>query len=319
MICSIIYMELVMYLDIEDYEIILGRILKKSKEIYPVDFGYVDEALVHRGVGITYYGESKKKKIKLIVYSPSLVIGNDADEIWAPTLSNIMRLIENLEKRVEKYFQADYGLHNFDLARIDFAVDIDVGSRENVFNYIKVLHNIRQVKRFSPIKYGKRDGEEKDTCFGLVGNSNGVEFRVHGLKHEKRLLRAEVRLVKKATIKEYTNEYDTAEQIRDLAERSEPIFMNTFRYIIPPGDFYKKGKAEKLIWEKVSDFKMKHKMLRLLALTPEKKSLLLAQKSMDYRKIPRIMEAFAEIDLSPITISKRHDVKMLNSLYSYLD
>ena len=56
-------------------------------------------------------------------------------------------------------------------------------------------------------------------------------------------------------------------------------------------------------------------MLRLLALIPEKKSLYLAQKAMNCRDIEKVMEGFAKINLSPITINKRYGVKYLKNLY----
>ena len=67
-------------------------------------------------------------------------------------------------------------------------------------------------------------------------------------------------------------------------------------------------------------FKPKHreKMLQLIELVPKKKSLYLAQKEMNDRNIDKIMEMFAEINVSPVTISKRHDIKFLKNLYSYL-
>jgi hypothetical protein len=59
-------------------------------------------------------------------------------------------------------------------------------------------------------------------------------------------------------------------------------------------------------------------MLRLIELVPEKKSLVLAQKALNYRRVDRVMDMFRAIDLSPVTISKRHEVKMLDSLYRYM-
>lgn len=58
-------------------------------------------------------------------------------------------------------------------------------------------------------------------------------------------------------------------------------------------------------------------MIKLLELIPQKKSLYLAQKEMNDRKIGRIMDEFHKHNLSPVTISKRHDVKHLKTLYSY--
>ena len=60
-------------------------------------------------------------------------------------------------------------------------------------------------------------------------------------------------------------------------------------------------------------------MLRLLALIPEKKSLHLAQKSMSCRDMEKIIDAFAKINVSPITISKRQDTRHLKNIYFYMD
>lgn len=54
---------------------------------------------------------------------------------------------------------------------------------------------------------------------------------------------------------------------------------------------------------------MRRRLLRLLVLIPEKKSLRLAQKAMNCRNMEKIMDSFAKINLSPVTISKRQDVK----------
>lgn len=58
--------------------------------------------------------------------------------------------------------------------------------------------------------------------------------------------------------------------------------------------------------------------MRLVALIPEKKSVYLAQKAMNCRNMEKVMKAFAKINLSPVTISKRLDVKWLMSVYEYL-
>ena len=164
------------------------------------------------------------------------------------------------------------------------------------------------------------DGEkiDKERCFALKGNSNGVEFHANQLKHQKNILRVEVRLTKPATIRAYSGEDDTSTLIKSLTKSREHIFMDTFRYIIPPGDHYKKPKAEKLIRERVSEADTRRRMLHLLMLIPEKKSLHLAHKSLKNRNFRDVMLCFEEIDLSPITISKRHDAKKLDSLYKYI-
>ncbi len=88
--------------------------------------------------------------------------------------------------------------------------------------------------------------------------------------------------------------------------------------IIPFGAFYKKAEAVEIVRKRVKDSTLKRKMLYLLQLIPEKKSLLLAQKTLNYRKIEEVMDEFASLDLACVTLSKRHDIKHLENLYSYL-
>lgn len=75
--------------------------------------------------------------------------------------------------------------------------------------------------------------------------------------------------------------------------------------------------AVEIIRNEITDSTMRRKMLRLLTLVPEKKSLHLAQKAMNCRDVDKVMETFARIDLSPVTIAKRHAVKHLENLYSF--
>lgn len=103
-----------------------------------------------------------------------------------------------------------------------------------------------------------------------------------------------------------------------LAANSRDIFLDTFTHVVPCGDYYKKKEAVKLIEDNISQKKHREKMLRLIELIPKKRSLYLAQKEMNDRNIDKIMEMFAELNVSPVTISKRHNINFLKNLYSYL-
>ena len=193
------------------------------------------------------------------------------------------------------------------------------------------------VKGFSPSIDSRLSN---DNSFYLEGNSNGVAFMIYDLEgvakgqlleaEPKRkklksiaektegILRAEVWLTKSKAIQGFSDETVASEQITDLLKDSDKIFLKTFVQIIPFGDFYKKGKAMEIIGKNVTDKTLRRKMLHLLALVPEKKSLLLAQKALDYRRIDDVMYEFYSIGMSPVTISKRHDIKRLDNLYKYI-
>ncbi|MDR1753835.1 MAG: hypothetical protein LBR74_02875 [Eubacterium sp.] len=315
----------------DEFSKLLKRAFEKSKGKHRLgksnrhngDDVRVDNALMEEGIKIEYHYDHYKKKVKFIV-NPSRVLGGDDLKLWKPHDQNLREFIKELRDHIDDYFDSMYSLDDFELKRIDFTINIDVGSKENVTAYIKALQSIGRVKGFSP-KYIKTDKHiNRDQSFDLEGNSNGIEFTIYDkvaeCEREKAagILRVEVRLKKSNAISRYTDKSNPAKQIRDLAKHSKEIFLDTFQRVVPPGDLYKKKRAVSIITE--SDFKqkMKDKMLTLLELIPTKKSLYLAQKEMNDRNIAKVMQSFVDLDLSPVTLSKRHNKKHLKSLYKYL-
>lgn len=292
------------------------------------DEEYIDQSLESDGIIVIYRDSQYKKKVKVIA-NTRLLLGNDKIDSD--------KLIRKLDKCISKYFSFRYQTGDFKLSGVIFTVDIDVQKQNNVSSYLKVLKRIGKVKGFSPLYY---DCFEENTSFCLDGNSNGIQFLIYDLENllknqlgktvigrkklksiadeTKGILRAEVRLMKPRAIRNYTDETDITGQIVELSKNCKGIFMDTFTRIIPFGDYFKKDKAVEIIQCNVKDSIMRRKMLHLLALIPEKKSLYLAQKSMNCRNIEKVMEAFAKINVSLVTISKRQDVKHLNSIYTYL-
>ncbi len=289
---------------------------------------YIDQSLASDGITVIYRNSQYKKKVRITVNS-KLLLGVDKVDSG--------KLIRKLDKCISRYFDSEYRLDDFTLSGMALATDIGVSNRENVASYLKILHRIGRVKGFSPIYF---DCFDDNTSFCLDGNSNGIQFLIYDLEsllrsqlgrtdigrkklkaivaETQEILRAEVRLTKPKAIRGYTDEANVVGQIVELSENCQDIFMDTFTHIIPFGDYYKKEKAVEIIHRDVKDCIMRRKMLRLLALIPEKKSLHLAQKSMSCRDMEKIIDAFAKINLSPITISKRQNVKYMTNLYSFM-
>ena len=316
-----------MVLDNENFHKLLARVGNQAE--YLNDNKYIDQTLSSKGIVVAYQDKQYKKKIQITINSSVMLDGGDLDS---------GKLIHKLERCVHNYFGLKYNLNDFNLKRILLMADIDISSSEKVSAYIKVLQRIGKVKGFSPLSY---DCFDDNIGFCLEGNSNGIQFLIYDLKglltdqcrkngtnHKKMksiiensegILRAEVRLTQSKTIRAYTDENDTSKQLAVLLENSRDIFLATFVRVVPFGAFHKKDMAIEIIQRAVKNMTLRRRMLRLVALVPEKKSLLLAQKALNYRRIDNVMESFAKINVSPITISKRHDVKHLKCLYSYLD
>lgn len=319
--------ELSVVLDNVEFHKLLSRVCNLEKCLN--DNKYIDQSLSSKGMIVTYHDKQYKKKVQITI-NPGVMIDDSEFDSG--------KLIHKLERRVQEYFGLKYNLSDFDLKRMILMADIDVGSRDKVSSYIKVLQRICKVKGFSPQSY---DCLDDDNGFYLDGNSNGTQFLIYDLEsvlagqfrknetnHKKLksiiansegVLRAEVRLTKSKTVRTYTDETDTSKQLAVLLEKKMDIFLTTFMRIIPVGAFYKKDKAIEIIQREVKNMTLRRRMLRLVAMVPDKKSLLAAQKALNYRRIEDVMETFVKINVSPITISKRHNVKHLPSLYSYFE
>lgn len=320
--------ELTLTLDAEKFDKLLKRLKSRGNyERLRSEDKYIDSILVSKGLTITYHDKQYKKKVKLSVNSNAMLDGDQLNR------DNARDLVRILTKFIERYFNYKYKLNDFRLSRMILITDIDFHDREKLSDYLKVLQRIGKVKGFSPPKHNWLDN---DLSFCLEGNSNGVEFLAYDLerllqesehkskqlksiaKKAEGLLRVEIRLTKPKAIRHYADEAFTTGQVIELSGIGKKIFKDTLTRIIPFGDFHKKDNAEEIICGKVKDVRIRRRMLRLLDLIPEKKSLHLAQKALNSRRIDDVMDMFSEIELSPITISKRHNVKKLKNIYSYM-
>lgn len=320
------FYELSMVLDREKFQKVFRSSCNKADYVMEKE-EYIDSSLEEKGLTVLYRDSQYKKKIRLIVNAGKILDGGS---------SNPDRMVQKINKRIGEYFGFKYKIGDFSLTGMRLVADINIGSRENVHAYLKVFRRIGKVKGFSPVDY---KCFENVACFSLDGNSNGIEFMIYDLEgsyiqingdnikrkklkvminESEGILRAEVRLTKPKAIRDYTDAVEVSRQIAALSEKRQDIFLETFERIIPYGDFYKKGKAEEIIWAEIKDDRLRRRMLRLLALIPEKKSLYLAQKALDYRNMEKVMEEFAKINLSPVTISKRQDIRYLKNIYEHM-
>lgn len=315
--------ELSMILDTDHFQRLFTA---KASYLKELDEEYIDASLAAKGITIIYRDSRYKKKIRLLV-NAGMIVDDPFDT---------GKLLRKLDKRIDEYFNHNYGLDSFTLSGVTLTLDISVGSREKVSDYIKVIQRIGKVKGFSPVNY---DCFDDKASFCLSGNSNDTDFLLYDLERAvvgqlrntdadrkqlqsasmqtKGILRAEVRLTKPKAVREYADATDVASQIVELMKNSADAFMETFARVVPFGDFHKMTAAVEIIRSEVKDSIMRRRMLRLLTLISEKKSLHLAQKAMNCRDTEKVMMAFTKINLSPVTISKRHEVKHLENVYSY--
>jgi len=306
---------------------ILGFKLQKT------DFGFTDEVLDEGGLAVEYRNGNKRKIILSVDPGMLLATGNMID-LWKPSEKKIAKMLQELDDHISNYFGHEFELNHFKLNNIVIAVNIKLDTREEVSSYIHVFNKIGSVKGYSYRPIMDKKHKNNATSYNLIGNSNGVEFSAFEMesalineyqdakkeisKITRGILTIEVRLTTQKAIRDYTNHDVTADRIFELATKSGVIFANTIIDIIPYGRFYKKPHAVQIVEESVKNNSMRRKMKKLLEHIPKQKSLLYAQKKMGDRNMDDIMQEFRVIDVSPVTLSKRHGVDELENLYDYL-
>ena len=321
-------LELSIILESEKFWSVVERSYRGDDVFEEADGDCVDRCLEDKGLLVMYRNRQYKKSIKVIARTKMIADGEP---------QNIEKLLRKLRKRISLYFGPDLCLEDFVVSEVSLSTDIDVRDRANVQGYLKVLKKMGRIKGFSVVDH---DGVDDNSYYRLKGNSRAVDcvffdlerimeqhikntdldkcYANELLRECRGILRAEVRLKKTREILAYTNEVDTADQIAALIENDSKIFMDVFARIVPFGAFLKQDKALEMIRKEVHDSALRRRMARLLVLVSQKKSLRLAQKEMNCRNVDVVMQAFAQINLAPVSLSKRLTVKQLTNLYEML-
>ena len=323
------FFEFSMVLDEKKFQKVLSMAHVNADEWDEEKEEYIDNSMADKGIIIRYRDSQYKKKV-IIIYNLQ----------WKQLdgTSKADKVVSNLDKFIREYFSHRYKLNDFKLSGMRLVNDIDVGQQEMVDEYLKVFRRIGKVKNFT---VAELENLEKKQYFYLRGNSNSIMFLAYSMEavikgyYEEKgtggkkaktavreaegSLRLEVRLDKPKAIRIYTEDIDTAECMKELLEERQNVFMDVLSQVVPFGSVYKKDKAMEIIQKEVEDSVLRRKMMRLVMLIPEKKSLYLAQKTMSCsRDMDKIMKGFAKINLSPVTLSKRQDVKWLENIYAYI-
>jgi len=159
-------LELSMILDTDLFQEVFTT---KANYLKELDNEYLDSTLAAKGITVTYRDSRYKKKVRALV-NAGMVVDDPSDT---------NKLLRKLDKRISEYFDHKYRLDDFTLSGATLTVDIAVGSRENVSDYLKVIKRIGKVKGFSPVEYECFDGK---ASFCLNGNSNDTDFLLYDLE-----------------------------------------------------------------------------------------------------------------------------------------
>lgn len=302
------------------------RIFKKGNETIICKFG-------SQGISTTIMENPCRPYIAFQISLNTLLHGEYVKLITYDEAEQAMRLAERM---ITDWMGEDYSCDKLTLCRVDLCVNVDVGSPENVTQYIKQLYKINMRKSYK-IRGLRNTAINKTVGFTTEYEQDGTELAVYNKKHQledalgipadeyKNILRIEFRLKKQSTINKYVDDtLSNTGKILSLIENGKDIIKTVLPKLLPGGDYYKLDKAIDIVYELEKDTRLRRTMEQFLRLTAEKhglKSARAAMKSVGItdRYITRLLKSFEEIEVNPVALKKNSKQKFLPSLYRYLE
>ena len=272
----------------------------------------------------------------IVIISLNDLLGND-DKLSLIDPMYLQKSISTADEMLTAELGDEYSINHLELSRVDYCINVDVGSSENVSAYIMQLYQSNMKKGYKIIGLENPDFDSRKG-FTARNHTAGTEISFYDKQKqlEQRkyecseqaagILRIELRLSRRKTVLEHTPGCsDNKERIEYCMCRSREEILTIVRQLVPDGDYYTMKKAQKIITKSVADKKLRERMTEMLRLTKKccsirlaKKELFIAYPKMKHEYFNMMMGEFEKINLNPVVLSKSMNSSTIVSLYNYL-
>ena len=272
----------------------------------------------------------------IVIISLNDLLGND-DKLSLIDPMYLQKSISTADEMLTAELGDEYSINHLELSRVDYCINVDVGSSENVSAYIMQLYRSNMKKGYKIIGLENPDFDSRKG-FTARNHTAGTEISFYDKQKqlEQRkyecseqaagILRIELRLSRRKTVLEHTPGCsDNKERIEYCMCRSREEILTIVRQLVPDGDYYTMKKAQKIITKSVADKKLRERMTEMLRITKKccsirlaKKELFIAYPKMKHEYFNMMMGEFEKINLNPVVLSKSMNSSTSVSLYNYL-
>lgn len=321
-----------------EFDKMLKRLYSMSKGRFPIfqsNNEWYAEMFKGRGIRIIM----RRTKIGgyfIVIISLNDLLGND-DKLSLIDPMYLQKSISTADEMLTAELGDEYSINHLELSRVDYCINVDVGSSANVSAYIMQLYRSDMKKGYKIIGLENPDFDS-NKGFTAKNHTAGTEISFYDKQKqlEQRkyecseqaagILRIELRLSRRKTVLEHTPGCsDNKERIEYCMCRSREEILTIVRQLVPDGDYYTMKKAQKIITKSVADKKLRERMITMLQLTKKlgsirlaKKEMLQAYPKMKHEYFNRMMEEFRGIEVNVITLGKSLNIRRLPSLFRYL-
>lgn len=291
-----------------------------------------------RGIRVVLKKHDKKPYLALII-NPQIVLDNGNYVDLIPSADEFERAYKTADRMVREFLGDKFALDKLTLCRADFSVNVNVGSRENVKTYIKLLNDKTGVRKGYRIVGRKCKKYDKEKGYIIDNKNLGISFSVYDKEAQlkdigkpeqaanaKHILRIEYQLKRHGAVKEFAGEEGTnLDKLLRLIYTSHVFIYNMMRSVVMDCTYYTLDRAKSIVKSRIENNKLQQRMLDWLCYASDKHSVQLGQKALvknnskiSPRYINKMVQAFEDIDVNIVTLSRKYNIQEMKSIIKYL-
>lgn len=233
-------------------------------------------------------------------------------------------------------FGENYAINALELYRVDQCINVDVGSADNVSEYISLMYRSEMKKGYEVLIDDSPDFDSTGS-FTVRNKTEGLEVSFYDKKKElaqrdcvsetaEGTLRVELRILRRKALEKQTSGCNTnRERVAYCMAASREKILGMAHSLLLDADYYPYKKACAKVRAKVRNKKLRSRMLDMLRLTRKKSSVRKAKEKMfelhpklRHEYYNKMINEFECIGVNVVTLDKDSEVKFLPSLFEYL-
>lgn len=289
------------------------------------------------GIRVLLHQDGYNSFVRFIINLHAVLHEYDPLEIISPDEAD--EALDKANDMLVDWLGEDFSIDRLVLTRIDCCVNVDVGSPEYVTAYIKQFYKTNAAKGFKTVNL-KKQGYKKDAGYIAECSHYNEEISVYDKQKqvESTLYNAPYLRAKGILRIEFRKRWRVPRQVTRLCtnrnrqiiqyhiSNSRDIIREKLELFIIDADYYKTDKAQRLIMKNVRTDKRCQRMIKFVALVSKRGGILKARevhKSKDshvngayYKKM---CDEFTRINVNPVPLPSSSELKMLPSLFRFLE
>lgn len=293
-------------------------------------------AFIFQGKGIRVI----LKKTKISGYYDFILSLNDLlgteDKSRLIDPPNLNEALDIAESMLVREFGEDYAVNALELYRVDQCINVDVGSADNVSEYISLMYRSEMKKGYEVLIDDSQDFDSSRS-FTIRNKTEGLEVSFYDKKKElaqrdcvseiaEGTLRVELRILRRKSLEKQTPGCNTnRERVAYCMAASREKILAMAHSLLLDADYYPYKKACAKVRTSIRNKKLRSRMLDMLKLVRKKSSVRKAKEKMfelhpklRHEYYNKMINEFESIGVNVVTLDKDSEVKFLPSLLEYL-